>query len=212
VGECIDLARRFNTGYGRIDARNCYEGGQNTNCKVNALVLDAVKSGRQVELWFLQTSRRKDIEAELLIALRPPWNGRFPSVAVSAAASYTGQSSQAERGGAMRESGQPPVRAMIRQAAEALGGPFTVRALSDWVLQHYPGTNPSTVQTQIVFCTVNNPSRVHQAVNKTPRAAEDARYDFLFRAERGDLLTPAQTAKPVQPVRAARARPAAQQV
>jgi hypothetical protein len=188
VGECADLARRFNTGYGSIAARNRYEGGQNTNCKVNALVLDAVKSGQSVELWFLQTQQRKDVETELLLALHPPWNGRRSAVAVHTAASVTRESSLAEGGNKMRESAQPPVRAMIRQAAEALGGPFTISALSDWVLQHYPGTNTNTIQAQIVYCTVNNPSRVHQPVNKTPRAAVDTRYDFLFRSERGGLL------------------------
>jgi len=75
VGECLDLASRFNTGYGTIQPRNCYERGQSTNCKVNNLVLKEVKSGRYPSLWFTERARdRKLVEAHLLRALRPPWN------------------------------------------------------------------------------------------------------------------------------------------
>jgi hypothetical protein len=75
VGECLDLASRFNTGYGTIQPKNCYERGQSTNCKVNNLVLKEVKSGRYPSLWFTErTGDRKLVEARLLRALRPPWN------------------------------------------------------------------------------------------------------------------------------------------
>src|SRR5207245_11153130 len=37
VGECADLARRFNLGYGTIQPINCFVGGQPTNCKINNL-------------------------------------------------------------------------------------------------------------------------------------------------------------------------------
>lgn len=42
IGQAIDLAKRFNMGYGNISPRNCYVGGQSTNCKMNKLVLEAV--------------------------------------------------------------------------------------------------------------------------------------------------------------------------
>src|SRR5438876_992068 len=34
VGECRHLAQRFNMGYGTIQPKNCYVGGQSTNCRV----------------------------------------------------------------------------------------------------------------------------------------------------------------------------------
>ena len=35
VGERIDLSLRYNAGYGQIAPRNCYKGGQRTNCRIN---------------------------------------------------------------------------------------------------------------------------------------------------------------------------------
>ena len=81
---------------------------------------------------------------------------------------------------------QPYVRQMIREAVEALGGRTTNVAVRDWVLQKYPDTNPSTIQQQMLFCSVNHPSRIHAPHNKRPRRADDERYDFLFRTGRGD--------------------------
>jgi hypothetical protein len=61
-------------GYGQISPRNCFDGGQPTNCKVNRHVLDAVAEGKQPELWFLETQHRKSIESELIRIFNPPWN------------------------------------------------------------------------------------------------------------------------------------------
>jgi hypothetical protein len=77
VGECEHLAKRFNMGYGTIQPKNCYVGGQATNCKVNALVLREVKAGRAPVLWFHPTEDRKSLEARLIAELRPMWNGRI---------------------------------------------------------------------------------------------------------------------------------------
>lgn len=76
VGECENLSGRFNTGYGQISPRNCYEGGQRTNCRVNHLILEAVKAGYEVELWFYETADRQAIESRLTAELRPPWNSQ----------------------------------------------------------------------------------------------------------------------------------------
>src|SRR5438445_5214962 len=62
VGECRHLAQRFNMGYGTIQPKNCYVGGQATNCKVNAKVLTEVKGGRVPILWFLETADRHRVE------------------------------------------------------------------------------------------------------------------------------------------------------
>jgi hypothetical protein len=74
VGECVDLQQRFNIGYGQISPRNCFTGGQPTNCRVNALVLHASSSGSTIEVWFCLTEDRKATERALIPLLRPPWN------------------------------------------------------------------------------------------------------------------------------------------
>ncbi len=74
VGECINLSGRFNQGYGRISPRNCFEDGQQTNCRINQRILETVTRGDSVELWFLKTAERKRTESDLISLLRPPWN------------------------------------------------------------------------------------------------------------------------------------------
>jgi hypothetical protein len=76
VGECQHLAERFNArGYGAIQPKNCYVGGQATNCKVNAKVLNEAKAGRVPVLWFLETDDRYRMEQGLIASLHPEWNG-----------------------------------------------------------------------------------------------------------------------------------------
>ena len=86
----------------------------------------------------------------------------------------------------MSTGSRPPIWKMLREAIDALGGAATNVELKDWVLQHYPGTNPLSIQAQTVVCTVNHASRVHFPENRKPRLA-DTQYDFLFRPERGRL-------------------------
>jgi hypothetical protein len=76
VGKCDNLSARFNMGYGRISPRNCYEGGQRTNCKVNRLILAAAQRGERVDLWFLKTDSAGTIERALIDRFRPAWNGQ----------------------------------------------------------------------------------------------------------------------------------------
>ena len=47
VGECVNLYKRFNSGYGNISPRNCYEGGQQTNCRINKSILKALKERKK---------------------------------------------------------------------------------------------------------------------------------------------------------------------
>lgn len=76
VGECVDLTDRYNNGYGNISPRNCYEGGQRTNCRINNLILKTVQAGHQIDLWFFATDKREVIETQLIGALnvRDRWN------------------------------------------------------------------------------------------------------------------------------------------
>jgi hypothetical protein len=79
----------------------------------------------------------------------------------------------------------PTVREMVKEAVEALGGSAANVAVRDWIQQKYPGTKSNTIQCHILLCTVNQPSRVFYGQNGKPRIADDPRYDFLFRPERG---------------------------
>lgn len=70
----MNFAQRFNSGYGIIAPRNCYTGGQNTNCKINAMILQKYLEGERVFLFFFETSDYARIEHELIEALYPPFN------------------------------------------------------------------------------------------------------------------------------------------
>jgi len=66
IGEAVNLKKRFNTGYGNISPRNCFEGGQSTNCKMNKVVLEESKKGNIISLYFYATTEHKKVEKELL--------------------------------------------------------------------------------------------------------------------------------------------------
>lgn len=74
VGECDDLFKRFGMGYGYISPRNCFEGGQPTNCRINAKILSLLNSNHEINLYFLETTQRFKIEHELIIEHSPSWN------------------------------------------------------------------------------------------------------------------------------------------
>jgi hypothetical protein len=74
VGECANFSARFNTGYGNISPKNCFKGGQETNCRLNSLIYSAVLAGQHVLLWFHQTLDYKTVETTLRRTLRPVWN------------------------------------------------------------------------------------------------------------------------------------------
>lgn len=74
IGEAADLSARYNAGYGNISPKNCYKGGQETNCRLNSLIFKAVQSGSNVDLWFHPTDDYKILEAELRGALVLEWN------------------------------------------------------------------------------------------------------------------------------------------
>lgn len=76
IGECANLSDRFNMGYGQISPRNCFKAGQETNCRINKLVLEAANNHAVIRLWFLPTQHYKTVERELLRQVMPPWNRR----------------------------------------------------------------------------------------------------------------------------------------
>lgn len=74
IGECTNLATRFNHGYGAISPRDCYTGGRPAQCRINHLIYTALKARQNVEVWFCKTPSHRTIAAELLKTLRTPWN------------------------------------------------------------------------------------------------------------------------------------------
>lgn len=79
VGECQNLENRWGpNGYGGISPRNCYTGGQETNCRINNLIYAGTKTGTEYDLWFHpevdDKQARLTVERRLVAALRPPWN------------------------------------------------------------------------------------------------------------------------------------------
>lgn len=77
VGISVDIRQRWGPmGYGRISPRNCFEGGQSTNCKVNHAILLESRAGRAIELWIHETAEPRPLEARLIRDLDPPWNAQ----------------------------------------------------------------------------------------------------------------------------------------
>jgi len=74
VGECDNFHKRFDMGYGNISPRNCFEGGQSTNCRINSDILKMIKSKEKIQLYFLETEDRFTIEHALIQKLKPIWN------------------------------------------------------------------------------------------------------------------------------------------
>lgn len=74
IGETVNLQQRFNMGYGNISPRNCYLGGQSTNCKMNKVVMECYKKGQPVSLYFHQTKNNKQVELDLLRQITTPYN------------------------------------------------------------------------------------------------------------------------------------------
>ena len=77
IGECQDFAQRFNAGYGQISPKNCYKGGQETNCRINQLILKCAESGWSIDIHFIETADPADrfaLESAYIAAFSPPWN------------------------------------------------------------------------------------------------------------------------------------------
>jgi len=67
------------TGYAVIHPRNCFQGGQNTNCRLNRLITDQLEQDTYLSLWVHLTPDPTRVESMLIAGLQPPWNrtGRF---------------------------------------------------------------------------------------------------------------------------------------
>lgn len=79
AGECVDVGKRWGpNGYGGISPRNCFQGGQPTNCRVNAAILVEALLGHRIDLWFVTFDGPRDArlaaETVLIRSLKPTWN------------------------------------------------------------------------------------------------------------------------------------------
>jgi hypothetical protein len=74
IGECANLTARFNAGYGNISPKNCFKGGQETNCRLNNLIYESAMSGQRLSLVFHETEHYKTVEVSLRARLKASWN------------------------------------------------------------------------------------------------------------------------------------------
>ena len=75
IGKTKCLAERWGSqNFAIISPRNCFKGGQSTNCKINNRILLAKREGIPVDIWFLETGNYSEIERQLINELGPPWN------------------------------------------------------------------------------------------------------------------------------------------
>ncbi len=75
VGIATNLRRRWGpSGYAQIQPKNCFKGGQSTNCKVNHAILAATQGRLAIDLWIHRTGHPRPLEERLIDVLAPPWN------------------------------------------------------------------------------------------------------------------------------------------
>tara|TARA_B100000315_G_scaffold197020_1_gene188339 strand:- start:972 stop:1778 length:807 start_codon:yes stop_codon:yes gene_type:complete len=77
IGKTINLENRFNNGYGNISPRNCFIGGQSTNCRMNKELLKIYQSGSVIQLWYFETLNYNEIERKLIEKIKPNWNIQY---------------------------------------------------------------------------------------------------------------------------------------
>jgi len=89
AGQTTNFAQRINQGYGNISPRNCYIGGQETNCRINKAILTEIKNGHNLELYFHPTQDYDRVEEEIISYFHPKLN-------ISKNSGYIQKSSQAK--------------------------------------------------------------------------------------------------------------------
>jgi len=76
IGRAQDsIAARWGaTGYAVIYPRNCFRGGQSTNCRINNLIRLELENGAELSLWTYTTPECVAMERQLIARLQPAWN------------------------------------------------------------------------------------------------------------------------------------------
>lgn len=73
------VAERWgSTGYRHINGAKCFKGGQPTTCRINGRIVQAITTGASLSLYTRLIGDPVPLEAELICALRPPWNLQIP--------------------------------------------------------------------------------------------------------------------------------------
>lgn len=82
---------------------------------------------------------------------------------------------------------KPYVWQMIKEAVEQSEKKvISNKEIKDYILKKYGDTNLSTINCQILTCSVNTQSRVNWPENKKPRIS-NGQYDFLYNVGRGQV-------------------------
>ena len=77
IGQAANTFRqRWQMGAAKISPRNCFQGGQSTNCHLNIVIHQSIIDGHRLELFVLLTPEYDFIETGLIAKLQPPWNIR----------------------------------------------------------------------------------------------------------------------------------------
>jgi hypothetical protein len=177
VGECEDLEMRMNLGYGNISPRNCFRGGQQTNCRINSLILEAGRRGAEIRLLFCESDDRHRLEANLIQKLNPSWNKGQGFKHVFRGERLRGDSAIVETSRLVRPA--TSCRDEVVAAARALtagraGATFTVQDIVDYLRRSGSAYAEATIRTHVTSrCCVNAPD--HRAVT----------YDDIERVDRG---------------------------
>jgi hypothetical protein len=79
---------------------------------------------------------------------------------------------------------RPPIWQLVRGAMQHFNREVSYSELKEFVWGQYPDVNNTTLNCQIITCSVNHPSRIHYAENKRPRVCTSER-DFLFHTDTG---------------------------
>lgn len=64
IGKCNNtFKKRISEGYGHISPRNCFKGGQSTNCHINRKINEAIENGSKVLVGVHKMDRIDDIDS-----------------------------------------------------------------------------------------------------------------------------------------------------
>ncbi|QSO48351.1 GIY-YIG nuclease family protein [Alicyclobacillus mengziensis] len=164
VGECENLSNRFNMGNGYISPRNCYVGGQATNCRLNHHIYEMALVNIQIKLYFHDTHARFEVERELIEKLNPAWNiarGKYSTSVetVKVGRSITPKSPVVRSGSRRKSSCRDEVLLAAQSVVKRRGvNRFTVQEVVDFMVERKTPYQESTIRTHIVSkCCVNAP-------------------------------------------------------
>ena len=75
IGKAKDFKQRWSqVNYCHISPRNCFVGGQSTNCHINSEICKQTKANNKVYLYFFATPKYSEVEKELICKRNPELN------------------------------------------------------------------------------------------------------------------------------------------